>query len=618
MSCSRWRYWSLEQAKLGKRSPARLAGRIALVTGAGGAIGHGICAELLAQGCHVFATDLDEARLASVVEKLIDAHGEPRVGSAVMDVTEADSVAEAFRACVLRFGGLDVLVPNAGVAVVATLVDMDEAAFRRVVEVNLTGTMLVLREGARVFRAQRSGGAVVLQGSKNVAAPGAGFGAYSASKAGATQLARVAALELAPLGVRVNTVHADAVFGDDVPSGLWEEVGPQRMKARGLDPAGLREYLPPAESAEGRGHASPRRARRGVLRRVRDADDRRGAARRRRRAGGVPALTMASSTTTSAPPIEVRGLRKVYRTRGRPEVVAVDGLDLRVETGQVFGLLGPNGAGKTTTVEICEGLLTQTEGDVHVLGMAWDHEGQQIRERIGVSLQDTRMFDKLTVRELLLLFTCSYSKRRPVADLLELVGLNEKADARYEHLSGGQKQRLAVATALGGSPELLFLDEPTTGLDPQSRRRLWDVVREFRHDAGGTVLLTTHYMDEAEVLCDRIMIVDHGKCIAFGTPKQLIASLGAGHVVEVEAAHLNERLGDPSVVANMPGVVEQELQADRLTMTIEAPHIVLPPLLRLLDERGIEPSGIATRHTSLEDVFVHLTGRHLRDGAGKP
>jgi NAD(P)-dependent dehydrogenase (short-subunit alcohol dehydrogenase family) len=212
------------------------------VTGAGGAIGHGICDELLAEGCHVFATDVDADRLATVVEKLIGRHGESRVGSVEMNVTDADSVAGAFRACALRFGGVDVLVPNAGIAHVATLAEMDEAAFRRVVDVNLTGTMLVLREGARLFAAQRTGGAVVFQGSKNVPAPGAGFGAYSASKAGATQLARVAALELAPLNVRVNTVHADAVFGDDVPSGLWAEVGPDRMKARGLDPDGLRAY----------------------------------------------------------------------------------------------------------------------------------------------------------------------------------------------------------------------------------------------------------------------------------------------------------------------------------------------------------------------------------------
>jgi ABC-2 type transport system ATP-binding protein len=320
---------------------------------------------------------------------------------------------------------------------------------------------------------------------------------------------------------------------------------------------------------------------------------------------------------TTAAPIEVHGLRKVYRTRGRPEVVAVDGLDLRVERGEVFGLLGPNGAGKTTTVEICEGLLTQDAGDVRVLGYEWRGSGQQIRERIGVSLQDTRMFDKLTVRELIELFTCSYPKPRPIDELLETVGLQEKSGARYEHLSGGQKQRLAVATALGGHPELLFLDEPTTGLDPQSRRRLWEVVREFRLDEGGTVLLTTHYMDEAEVLCDRIMIVDHGKCIALGTPKQLIASLGAAHVVEVEATRLRERLGDPAATARLPGVVEQELEPDKLTMTIGEPHVVLPPLLRLLDERSIEPSGIATRHTSLEDVFVHLTGRHLRDGEAK-
>jgi rhamnose utilization protein RhaD (predicted bifunctional aldolase and dehydrogenase)/NAD(P)-dependent dehydrogenase (short-subunit alcohol dehydrogenase family) len=236
-------YWSLEQAKLGKRVAPALGGQIALVTGAGGAIGCGIAGELLAAGAQVMLADLDPGRLDRVVERLRAVHGALRLARVEVDVTDAGAVDAAFAACVERFGGVDIVVPNAGIAHVSTLAAMDPERFRRVVDVNLTGTMLCLRAAARIFERQRTGGAVVLQGSKNVPAPGAGFGAYSASKAGATQLARVAALEFAALGVTVNTVHADAVFGDEeVPSGLWDEVGPERMRARGLDPEGLRAF----------------------------------------------------------------------------------------------------------------------------------------------------------------------------------------------------------------------------------------------------------------------------------------------------------------------------------------------------------------------------------------
>jgi rhamnose utilization protein RhaD (predicted bifunctional aldolase and dehydrogenase)/NAD(P)-dependent dehydrogenase (short-subunit alcohol dehydrogenase family) len=240
-------YWSLEQQKLGKRSVAPLGGQVALLTGAAGAIGFGIAQELLEAGACVVLTDHDAARLETARARLAAAHGAGRVAAVPLDVTDEASVAAGFVAAVRRFGGVDILVPNAGIAHVSTLAAMDLARFRRVLEVNLVGVMLVLREAAKLFALQRSGGCVVLSGSKNVPAPGAGFGAYSASKAGATQLARVAALELAPLGVRVNTIHADAVFGDTadgdaVESGLWAEVGPERMRARGLDPAGLRAH----------------------------------------------------------------------------------------------------------------------------------------------------------------------------------------------------------------------------------------------------------------------------------------------------------------------------------------------------------------------------------------
>jgi ABC-2 type transport system ATP-binding protein len=313
--------------------------------------------------------------------------------------------------------------------------------------------------------------------------------------------------------------------------------------------------------------------------------------------------------------IELRGLRKVYEPKGRAPTVAVDGLDLGVRRGEIVGLLGPNGAGKTTTVEICEGLLEPSAGEVRVLGMDWAHDGDRIRERIGVSLQDTRLFEKQTVRELCAMFCGLYEGGRTADELIALVQLEEKQDTRYANLSGGQRQRLAVATALAGRPDLLFLDEPTTGLDPQSRRALWEVIRAYRDRQRGTVVLTTHYMEEAAQLCDRVMIVDHGRAIAAGTPAELIASLGVAHVVEVRAPDLARRFDAAALdAAALPGVAERQLDGDRLTLSVAAPHLVVPALLRALDRAGIELEGLSTRHTSLEDVFVHLTGRHLRDG----
>jgi ABC-2 type transport system ATP-binding protein len=214
--------------------------------------------------------------------------------------------------------------------------------------------------------------------------------------------------------------------------------------------------------------------------------------------------------------ISCRGLVKRYG-----DVQAVDGLELSVERGECFGLLGPNGAGKTTTIEILEGLLEPTAGDVEILGRRWASDETWLRERLGISLQETHLPDKLTVVETIRLFRSFYARGRPVEKVLSLVALEDKRDAWYERLSGGQKQRLAVACALVGDPELLFLDEPTTGLDPQSRRQLWDLVLAFRAE-GRSVLITTHYMEEAERLCDRVAIVDHGRVIALGTPKALI------------------------------------------------------------------------------------------------
>ena len=232
------------------------------------------------------------------------------------------------------------------------------------------------------------------------------------------------------------------------------------------------------------------------------------------------------------------------------DVVAVDGLSLTVERGECFGLLGPNGAGKTTTIEILEGLLEPDAGSVEILGLRWRAHERELRQRLGIQLQETQLAEKLTVEETLRVFRSFYHRGRTIDELLRIVELESKRRSWVGKLSGGQKQRLALACALAGDPDLLFLDEPTTGLDPQSRRQLWDLLKRFRQE-GGTLLLTTHYMDEAETLCDRVAIIDHGRVIAEGTPQSLIASLGAPRVV--------------------------------------------------------------THQGTLEDVFVLLTGRHLRE-----
>ena len=308
--------------------------------------------------------------------------------------------------------------------------------------------------------------------------------------------------------------------------------------------------------------------------------------------------------------IECRNLTKRYD--GKPPVAAVRGLDLVVEEGECFGLLGPNGAGKTTTMEILEGLLDATSGDVQVLGDRWGANDGAIRERIGISLQETRLADKLLVRETVTLFRSFYRDGIDPDEAIRQVSLEEKADSYVVKLSGGQKQRLAVACALVGDPQLLFLDEPTTGLDPQSRRQLWDVIHTFRA-AGRTVMLTTHYMDEAERLCDRVAVVDHGKIIAQGSPAELIAKLGGENLVEFALAE-----GAPTVaeaeLAALTSVRQARLHTGVYSLAVEQPHLALPALLALLQAKGAALANLTTRHATLEDVFVALTGRHLRDG----
>jgi ABC-2 type transport system ATP-binding protein len=304
-----------------------------------------------------------------------------------------------------------------------------------------------------------------------------------------------------------------------------------------------------------------------------------------------------------------RDLRKRYPARPVP-VDAVNGLDLEVPVGECFGLLGPNGAGKTTTIEILEGLLAPTSGEVRVLGQRWGEDDNALRQRIGISLQETRLAEKLTVLETLILFRSFYKRGLEPAAVLDIVSLGEKKDSYVGKLSGGQKQRLAAACALVGDPELLFLDEPTMGLDPHARRGLWEIIRDFRSQ-GRTVLLTTHYMDEAERLCDRVAIVDHGRVIALGTPTELIAQLGGEHLIEFaleSGANIEE---DP--LRQLPSVESVRREEDAYCLTVAAAHVAIPALLQLLQGQHVNLARLTTRHASLEDVFVSLTGRRLGD-----
>src|SRR6266496_2960320 len=304
--------------------------------------------------------------------------------------------------------------------------------------------------------------------------------------------------------------------------------------------------------------------------------------------------------------IECRDLRKTYDGK----VEAVRGLNLQINAGECFGLLGPNGAGKTTTIEILEGLLEPTSGEVNILGQNWKSHSRELREQIGISLQETRLSEKLTVRETLELFASFYRQPQPTIEILQSLQLEEKADAWVGKLSGGQRQRLAVATSLVGSPKILFLDEPTTGLDPQSRRQLWDIIRNFQTN-GGTVLLTTHYMDEAERLCDKLAIVDHGQVIAEGTPVELIEKLGGHHVIEFALSGN----GHPDLAAwqSLPGVDSVRNEDGVICLSVHEPHRTIPALLERVDQGSAQLERLNTRQASLEDVFVNLTGRHLRD-----
>jgi len=316
----------------------------------------------------------------------------------------------------------------------------------------------------------------------------------------------------------------------------------------------------------------------------------------------------------------LRGLRKAYA-----DVVAVDGLDLEVARGECFGLLGPNGAGKTTTIEICEGLTDPDSGTVELLGLKWQTGADELRQRIGIQLQETQFPEKLKVEEALKLFRSFFHRGISVEKSIKTAQLEEKRTSRIGGLSGGQKQRLAMACALVGDPELLFLDEPTTGLDPQARRHLWDLVDELK-SAGRTIILTTHYMDEAERLCDRVAIMDHGRIIALGTPQRLIASIGGEHIVEfatgragLEAlrgagdASLEAHEVDVAVLLAIPGIQSHRVDAGLHQLSVSELHLAVPRIFAALTAQGLHLSEFRTHSATLEDVFVGLTGRNLRD-----
>src|ERR1700761_1581322 len=306
------------------------------------------------------------------------------------------------------------------------------------------------------------------------------------------------------------------------------------------------------------------------------------------------------------PSLLLKGVRKAFA-----DVVAVDGLDLQVNRGECFGLLGPNGAGKTTTIEICEGLTAPDDGLVELLGMNWRSNEKELRQRIGIQLQETRFPEKLTVNETLRLFRSFFRRGISVDESIRTAQLEDKRRSRIAGLSGGQKQRLAMACALVGDPELLFLDEPTTGLDPQARRHLWDLVDELKR-SGRTIILTTHYMDEAERLCDRVAIMDQGRIIALDSPQQLIASLGGEHVVEFAIGGDHAEF-DAAVLTGISGVMSHRVDAGFHQLSVRELHTTVPLIFAALAAQGLRLSDFRTHSATLEDVFVGLTGRNLRD-----
>jgi ABC-2 type transport system ATP-binding protein len=290
------------------------------------------------------------------------------------------------------------------------------------------------------------------------------------------------------------------------------------------------------------------------------------------------------------------------------EKLAVAGIELRVEVGECFGLLGPNGAGKTTTVEMLEGLTRPDSGTVQLFGVPWGiGQDRELQERLGVQLQDTQLADKLVVEEVLRLFRSFYRKGHTVEQLIVELDLSAERKVQYHKLSGGQKQRVALGTALAGDPELLFLDEPTTGLDPRARQALWRIVQGFQR-RGRSVLITTHYMEEAAALCDRIAIMDHGKIIALGTPRSLVDGLGLVQFVEFET----KQTLDAAALSALPPVELVEPRGEGYRLRIDRSLSALREVLAELERQRVTPIGLSTHQATLDDVFLHLTGRALK------
>lgn len=309
------------------------------------------------------------------------------------------------------------------------------------------------------------------------------------------------------------------------------------------------------------------------------------------------------------PPLALEA-RDLVKTFG--DLTAVGGVSLSIPRGTCLALLGPNGAGKTTTIEMLEGITTPDSGTIELLGRRWHTDAAALRERIGVQLQETKLTEKVTVDETLRLFRSFYDAPRPADELLELVGLTEKRSARVQTLSGGQHQRLALACALVQSPELLFLDEPSTGLDPQSRRRVWEIVDEFKQ-RGGTVLLTTHYMEEAARLADQVVIVDAGKIIAQGTPASLIESLHADSIVELFPTEADLAKVDISALGALPEISEARKEGAAIHLTVTNTQAAVAGILGWLEDADVRLESLQTHAPTLEDVFVALTGKQLRD-----
>ena len=303
--------------------------------------------------------------------------------------------------------------------------------------------------------------------------------------------------------------------------------------------------------------------------------------------------------------ISVRSLHKSYG-----DFEAVRGIDFEVETGEVFGLLGPNGAGKTTTVEILEGIRQRTSGGVLVLGYDPDKQKKQLKDRIGVCLQSTNLPDKIKVHEALELFGALYSRMADPNMLLKRLQLEDKRNANYSTLSGGQKQRLAIALGLINDPALLFLDEPTTGLDPQVRLEIHALVTELRSEKR-TILMTTHYIEEAERLCDRVAIVDAGKVIAIGTPTELKEKSAGKSTISIACIQAM----DPTAMPEWPEAISSKLTEDnkRLTVASAMPARTLVEIIKWVDAQALGLEDVQLSRPTLEDVFIELTGKKLRD-----